>query len=78
MKQSPDQQLLGDLVGAALKKLGITDERVTNFIGKPCGCAKRREYLNRLDLWARRVLSGRTDKGKRYFDQIVEDIEDEL
>ncbi len=46
---------LGDLVKSALSLVGITEERVTAWLGK-CGCAERREKLNRLGAWAQRVL----------------------
>jgi hypothetical protein len=39
---------LGDMVAGALSAVGITKERVSKAIGKPCGCAKRQERLNEL------------------------------
>ena len=39
---------LGDMVAAGLSAVGITKERVSKAIGKPCGCAKRQEALNAL------------------------------
>ena len=39
---------LGDMVAAGLSAIGITKERVSKAIGKPCGCAKRQEALNAL------------------------------
>jgi hypothetical protein len=39
---------LGDMVASALSAVGITKERVSKAIGKPCGCAKRQEALNDL------------------------------
>lgn len=39
---------LGDMVAAGLEKVGITKERVSKAIGKPCGCAKRQQALNEL------------------------------
>jgi len=65
--------LLGDRIGQALKAIGITDERVSKLIGGPCNCKKRREYLNRLDLWARRVLAGKQEDARKYLDEILED-----
>lgn len=38
---------LGDYVEKALSAIGITKERVEKFTGKPCGCGKRQEALNR-------------------------------
>lgn len=39
---------LGDMVAAGLSAVGITKERVSKALGKPCGCAKRQEKLNEL------------------------------
>jgi hypothetical protein len=37
---------LGDMVKAGLSAVGITEERVSKAIGRPCGCSKRAEQLN--------------------------------
>lgn len=39
---------LGDFVKAGLSALGITEERMTALIGKPCGCSKRAAKLNEM------------------------------
>ena len=39
---------LGDLVESALKKVGITKERVAKVTGKKCNCSKRRDTLNKM------------------------------
>jgi len=39
---------LGDMVAAGLSAVGITKERVSKALGKPCGCAKRQQKLNEL------------------------------
>ena len=39
---------LGDAVAAGLSAVGITPERVSKAIGKPCGCAKRKRALNQV------------------------------
>ena len=49
---------LGDNVKKALSAVGITEERVSNWLGAPCNCAERVEKLNQLGNWASRVLSG--------------------
>lgn len=41
---------LGDIVAAGLARVGITEQRVSQLIGRPCGCGKRREALNRAGL----------------------------
>ena len=37
---------LGDRVEGALKSVGITQERVSRLIGRPCGCEGRKKLLN--------------------------------
>jgi hypothetical protein len=39
---------LGDMVKSALSAVGITEERVSKAIGKPCGCGKRAAKLNEI------------------------------
>lgn len=39
---------LGDIVKSMLSAVGITEERVSKALGRPCGCSKRAEELNRL------------------------------
>ena len=39
---------LGDIVKAGLSAIGITEERVSKAIGRPCGCGARAEKLNEL------------------------------
>ena len=39
---------LGDIVKSGLSAVGITEERVSKLIGRPCGCGARAEALNRL------------------------------
>lgn len=42
----PKQAGLGDIVASGLSAVGITKERVSKLIGKPCGCKKRQDALN--------------------------------
>lgn len=39
---------LGDLVKAGLSAVGITEQRVSKALGRPCGCGKRAAKLNEL------------------------------
>lgn len=39
---------LGDMVKSALTAVGVTEERVSRAIGRPCGCGGRVAALNRL------------------------------
>lgn len=39
---------LGDMVSAGLAAVGITPERVSKVLGRPCGCKERAAKLNEL------------------------------
>lgn len=39
---------LGGMIKAGLSAIGITEERVSKAIGKPCGCGTRAEKLDKL------------------------------
>ena len=39
---------LGDMVKAGLSAVGITEDRVSKVIGRPCGCGQRAAKLNEL------------------------------
>ena len=43
--------LLGDAISSALSAVGITEERVSKWLGKPCGCGARKEKINNLHRW---------------------------
>lgn len=73
MDKTPKIFRLGDSIGSALKVVGVTDERVTSWLGRPCGCPERRARLNALGAWAHRVLTGNTDKANEYLEDILED-----
>lgn len=62
---------LGDLIHEALDKVGVTKEKVEDWLGHPCHCQERQDRLNRLGNWIRRVLSGKTDKAKDYLEEII-------
>ena len=65
--------LLGDMVSNALAIVGITEERVTKMIGRPCGCGRRKRKLNQLHLWAKRVLSGKTENAEEYLREMMDE-----
>lgn len=44
----PQTRGLGDMVSAGLAAVGITPERVSKAIGRPCGCKERAAKLNAL------------------------------
>lgn len=64
---------LGDIVGQALSAIGITEERVTAWLGEPCGCPERKRRLNELGDWARRLITGKsqTEQAKKELDDLV-------
>lgn len=37
---------LGDMVAAGLERVGITKERVSAAIGRPCRCGERQQKMN--------------------------------
>jgi hypothetical protein len=62
---------LGSQIKWALTTVGITEERVSKWLGKPCGCTERQQKLDQLSLWAKRVLKGKIDQAHQYFNQII-------
>lgn len=62
---------LGDMVSRALSIAGVTEEKVKAWVGGDCGCKERRERLNALGAFARRVLSGMTDRAREHLDAIM-------
>lgn len=74
-RPKPERKLprgLGDKVEAALTAIGITSERVTRWLGRPCKCSERREKLNELGRWAKRVADGKLERAKEYLERILE------
>ncbi len=64
---------LGDRVEQALSLVGITEEKVSKWLGRPCGCSERKRKLNQVGAWASRVLLGKTDQAEEYLNEIVDD-----
>jgi len=62
---------LGDMVANTLKTFGITPDRVSKWIGKPCGCKKRQEKLNKLSRWAKSVFSGGKEDAVSQLDDMI-------
>lgn len=52
----PQGKGFGDRVSQVLSAVGITEKRVSKVLGRPCGCGKRREALNRLGKRLRKML----------------------
>ena len=53
---------LGDMVSSALSAVGITKERVSKAIGRPCGCGERQAALNSLGAKYLGIPEGSTAK----------------
>lgn len=64
--------LLGDTISSALSIVGITEDRVSSWLGRPCGCGRRREKLNQLDIWARDTLLQKTKNAKTILERLIE------
>jgi len=47
----PEKPMLGDMLSKALSAVGITEERVSTWLGRPCGCGERKQKLNSLHAW---------------------------
>lgn len=63
--------LLGDLIETALSSVGVTSARVEEWVGSPCGCQERKQKLNALDAWARRVARGQVQRAGHYLAVIM-------
>lgn len=63
--------MLGDQIERALATIGITSERAESWIGVPCGCKERKEKINALEVWARRVLGGKVSQAADYLNRIL-------
>jgi len=44
---------------------------VGRWLGGACGCEGRRDRLNALGAWARRVLAGKREQAVEYLDRII-------
>lgn len=69
--QDKSPTLLGDVVENALTSVGITESRVSSWLGVECHCEERKQKLNMLHSWARRVVSGKVEGAKELLDKII-------
>lgn len=69
---------LGDLISNALSTVGISEERVSQWLGSPCNCGERKEKLNQLSNWALRIIKGKTEKASEYLSSILECITESI
>ena len=54
-----DKFALGDRLHEALERVGVSQDRVSRWLGRPCGCAERQAKLNQLGFWVRAVMGGK-------------------
>lgn len=67
------RKLLGDHVSDTLSLLGITEEKVSSIVswlGMKCGCKGRKEKLNKLHLWSKKMWSN-TEAAEEDLDDIL-------
>lgn len=66
-----EPELLGDKISSALAFIGVTEERVSNWLGGPCGCSERREKLNQLHAWAKEAVSQTKEKALSFLNGLL-------
>ena len=59
---------LGDHISSALSLVGITEERVSRWLGN-CRCLERHEKLNWLGHWSKQVLKGKVQEMKAWLER---------
>lgn len=64
---------LGEFVERALSTLGVTKDRVEQWVGKPCGCRERKQKLDALDKWARQSLAKGGEQAVEYLRRLIKD-----
>jgi len=62
---------LGDIVGMGLTKFGVTEERVTKWLGRPCGCGRRKKKLNALGEWVIRAMSLSQEEAEQELEELI-------
>ncbi len=68
---APKRLLLGDAIESALSTVGITKERVSEWLGQPCGCLERQRRLNELHLWARQAGQETIDQARSWLTKLI-------
>jgi hypothetical protein len=59
------------MVEFGLTMVGITKERVTNWLGRPCRCPERKARLNALGDWAARALGLSETEAKEELEELI-------
>lgn len=61
------------MVASALAVVGVTPDSVSDWLNRPCGCEERKQRLNRLGVWAARVIKGKTHDALQYLTELMDD-----
>lgn len=64
---------LGDRLKNFLDSMGITEDRVSNWIGRPCGCKERIAKINSLHRWFKRFSPLKNTNAKEYLERIMDE-----
>lgn len=59
------------MVREALKRAGVTQERVEAWVGAPCGCEERVTKLNIINSWVLSVLGGKVEGAAQLMEGIL-------
>jgi len=70
----PKPKGLGDRVEQALTAIGITKERVEEWVGPECGCEERKQKLNRIGEVVSRFWGGLFGGGKAEAAKEIEEM----
>lgn len=54
-----------------LSGIGVTEQRVEDWLGRPCGCAERREKLDALGELAARWARGKVSDAAEFFRRLT-------
>ncbi len=65
--------MISSLLETALAAAGISADRIEWWLGMPCGCRERREKLDAVEAWARRIMGGRIEKAEKYLNDLLDD-----
>jgi hypothetical protein len=63
---------LGTALHQALSLCGVSPDRVSRWLGRPCGCKERLERLDALSQWSARVIRGSVAGAGDYLRRILD------
>jgi hypothetical protein len=65
--------MLGTIIERALHLIGIDSDRVSSWLGRPCGCAERKAKLDSLTLWAYNTIRHPLRPNVKYLNTLLEE-----